>query len=207
MQPLHFRTTSLLQPMATKTPSTPPKPAAPANGNGYAPSVPISVYRQLAAELDSTKAQLQSTTQQNQYLIRQNQQLQQEVGRLVQSALTVQKLVGGQPSTPPATQAQPKMAASSAPSQPAAAPTPKPQAPTQSAAPSSAEAMPIPPELPNFDEFFTEQSSEPLPSKDEKPSRDFGGLWLTLVIIVVMITAFGAGFLVVRPMLQENSDR
>jgi hypothetical protein len=67
--------------------------------------------------------------------------------------------------------------------------------------------MPIPPELPNFDEFFTEQSSEPRPSKTETSSRDMGGLWLTLVIVVVMITAFGAGFLVVRPMLQQNSDR
>jgi uncharacterized membrane protein len=189
--------------MATKTPSTPPTtPSQTPPTNGYAPSVPISVYRQLAAELDSTRAQLQSTTQQNHHLIRQNQQLQQEVGRLVQSALAVQTLVGGQPSTPVASP-QPTQLSATAPSAPAAS-TPKPPAAPQ---PSAAEPMPIPPELPNFDEFFTEQSSEPRPSKTETSSRDMGGLWLTLVIVVVMITAFGAGFLVVRPMLQQNSDR
>jgi hypothetical protein len=32
------------------------------------------------------------------------------------------------------------------------------------------------------------------------------GLWLTLVIVVVMLTAFGAGFLVVRPLLQNNGS-
>ena len=190
--------------MATKTPSTPPTSTASTatpNGNGYAPSVPISVYRQLATELDSTKAQLQSTTQQNHYLVRQNQQLQQEVERLVQSALAVQQLVSGH-----------STATQSPAASPSAQPTPQPQSPPPSAPPpseqsSAAEPMPIPPKLPNFDEFFTEQPSDPSFSKKDKPSRDMGGFWLALVIIVVMLTAFGAGFFVVRPMLQQNSDR
>jgi hypothetical protein len=164
-----------LQPKAT-----PPTP--PAGTNGYAPSVPISVYRQLASELETLKAQLIDTTQKNQQLTQQNQQLRQALTTLVQSAMMVQPLVGGTPSAPPA----------AIPSTPAASPS----APSATA-----------PDLPNFDEFFSEQPAPPpVPETTSKP-RNFGGLWLTIVILGVMLTAFGAGFIVVRPMLQNNDSR
>ncbi|WP_204153985.1 hypothetical protein [Leptolyngbya sp. CCY15150] len=181
------------------TPSVTP-PAA-SGGNGYAPSVPISVYRQLAAELETTKGQLISVSHKNQQLIQHNQQLQQALTSLVQSALMVQPLVGGT--------AAPSTAAASPPSAPSA---PAPSAPTASARPmaepsSATGQAPSAPDLPSFDAFFTEQTEAPQPAETRQP-RSMNGLWLTLVIVVVMLTAFGAGFLVVRPLLQNNgSDR
>ncbi|HEY9818859.1 MAG TPA: hypothetical protein V6D20_24080 [Candidatus Obscuribacterales bacterium] len=176
-------------------------PPAASGGNGYAPSVPISVYRQLAAELETTKGQLISVSHKNQQLTQHNQQLQQALTSLVQSALMVQPLVGG--TTAPST------AAASTPAAPSA---PAPAAPTAPAKPtaessSAAGQAPSAPDLPSFDAFFTEQAEAPQPTETRQP-RSMNGLWLTLVIVVVMLTAFGAGFLVVRPLLQNNgSDR
>ncbi len=178
------------------TPSVTP-PAA-SGGNGYAPSVPISVYRQLAAELETTKGQLISVSHKNQQLTQRNQQLQQALTNLVQSALMVQPLVGGTvPSTPAA-------------STPAAPSAPAPAAPTAPAKPmaepsSATGQAPSAPDLPSFDAFFTEQAEAPQPAETRQP-RSMNGLWLTLVIVVVMLTAFGAGFLVVRPLLQNNGS-
>ncbi|MGB3518992.1 MAG: hypothetical protein WBA43_21235 [Elainellaceae cyanobacterium] len=178
-------------------------PPAASGGNGYAPSVPISVYRQLAAELETTKGQLISVSHKNQQLTQRNQQLQQALTNLVQSALMVQPLVGG---TAPSTPAASTPAAPSAPSAPAPAAPTAPAKPM--AEPSSATGQaPSAPDLPSFDAFFTEQTEAPQPAETRQP-RSMNGLWLTLVIVVVMLTAFGAGFLVVRPLLQNNgSDR
>src|ERR671932_193136 len=67
---------------------TPPTPA-----NKYSPSVPISVYRELAAELQTAQAMLDSLKAQNQQLVKQNQQLRQEVEKVVQSAQHLQQIV------------------------------------------------------------------------------------------------------------------
>src|ERR671932_1404082 len=67
---------------------TPPTP-----GNKYSPSVPISVYRELAAELQAAQAMLESLKAQNQQLVKQNQQLRQEVEKAVQSAQHLQQIV------------------------------------------------------------------------------------------------------------------
>lgn len=168
-------------------------PASSASANGYAPSVPIPVYRQLAAELETTKALLESVNRQNQELTQQNQRLRQEVGRLVQSALTLQQLVGGN------AQSVSVPSVSSVP-----APPTVPAAPSSFSAPAAPSVMPATPDLPNFEELFAEQAQESRPSTPS-PRRDMGGLWLTLVIVAVMLSAFGAGFLVVRPLLQNNS--
>ncbi|WP_448562478.1 hypothetical protein, partial [Trichothermofontia sp.] len=56
-------------------------------------SVPITVYRELATELQMTQAQVDSLSLQNQQLTEQNQQLRQEISRIVQSALQLQQIV------------------------------------------------------------------------------------------------------------------
>ncbi len=45
----------------------------------YSPSVPISVYRELAAELQAAEALLDSLNAQNQHLAKHNQKLRQEI--------------------------------------------------------------------------------------------------------------------------------
>lgn len=71
----------------------PPNSAA-APASGYAPTVPMSVYRELSAELQASKAMLDSLNQQNQQLARQNQQFRQEIERLSASALNLQQIAG-----------------------------------------------------------------------------------------------------------------
>jgi hypothetical protein len=54
---------------------------------------------------------------------------------------------------------------------------------------------------------FTELRTEAvvgLSASPERRSRDLGGLWLMLTIVLIMVTAFGAGFFVVRPLLPSS---
>jgi hypothetical protein len=68
-----------------------------AAGNGYAPSVPISVYRELATELKTTQAMVDALTRQNQQLTRQNKLLRHEIHRFVQSAEQLAQFAGVTP--------------------------------------------------------------------------------------------------------------
>lgn len=60
----------------------------------YAPSVPMSVYRELATELRATKAVIDSLNSRNQQLLQQNQFLKQEIHNVVQSALSLGQAAG-----------------------------------------------------------------------------------------------------------------
>jgi hypothetical protein len=198
------------------------KPAAPtsATQNPYAPSVPIPVYRELAAELQATKAMLESLNAQNQALARQNNLLKQEVQTIVQSAIQLQHLMTPVvPSPPPTEVVPPNIEPQAIAPKPAPAPVAEPvrSAPVsmtdRSPAPETPEATPTAPasikftDLPpmgNPDTFFTEQQESVRPS-EKASSRQLGGLWLLLVVLAIMVSAFTAGFLVMRPLLLKNS--
>jgi hypothetical protein len=55
------------------------------------------------------------------------------------------------------------------------------------------------------EELFTEQEEvrHRHPTKPEK-SSDLGGAWLMIAILLIVISAFGAGFLIVRPFLPTS---
>ena len=66
--------------------------ALPSQDNAKSPSVPLSVYRELAAELQATQAMLDSLhaqnkqlTQHNEQLNDRNEQLQTEIGQVIES--------------------------------------------------------------------------------------------------------------------------
>lgn len=190
-----------------------------ATGNGYAPSVPITVYRELAAELQATKAMMESMSAQNQQLVRQNQLMRQEIERLMQSALTLQNIAGiAQPNGASAAPIVNHSAATNPeaiadlvrqatrPAQPRPA---QPQAEqTQSPTPEQIQGTQAPANPVEFDplanDLFTEIAEEPHRS-EKRPvnAKDMGGFWLTATIAVIVITAFGAGFMVVRPLLSR----
>jgi TolA-binding protein len=65
----------------------------PPSTNKYSASVPISVYRELAAELQAAQTTIDSLRSQNQQLVKQNQQLQQQVEKVVHSAQHLQQIV------------------------------------------------------------------------------------------------------------------
>ncbi len=75
--------------MPNAKPSGNPNP--PAN-NPYSPAVPISLYREVAAELQSAKTRAESLNLQNQELVQQNQQLRLEIERVVQTALQLRQV-------------------------------------------------------------------------------------------------------------------
>ena len=60
----------------------------------YAPSVPMSVHRELAAELRANKAVIDSLNNRNEQLLKQNQRLKQEIHQVVQAALSLGQTAG-----------------------------------------------------------------------------------------------------------------
>jgi len=175
--------------------------------SGYAPSVPISVYRELAAELQATKTLLDSLNNQNQQLTQQNQQLRQELERVVQAALNSRQVADSlkipgwgkspahaHPSAHPEAQVEPMR------------PVPRTQRTGRSTPQGEPKPAKRPPEPPILsDELFTEQPAvHPRSQRQETTAKEMGGFWLTLLITAIVITAFGAGFMVVRPLLSPN---
>jgi uncharacterized phage infection (PIP) family protein YhgE len=170
-------------------------PAVPAQPNSYAPSVPISIYRELAAELDATRALLETVHTENQQLKQQNQQLRQEIDRLVQSALNLRSY---SESSLPITDSTPA---------PALAPSPASAVPTPST--SAAEFESVAAQLRGNAAAETPIASTqvadlPQSLTSETKLRGLSGLWLTLTVIAIVIGAFGAGFFMVKPLLQNR---
>lgn len=216
--------------------------------SGYAPSVPISVYRELATELKTTQTTLDALTQQNQQLQRQNQLLRHEIQRFVQAAEQLGHFAGVMPPEPPATpedmtaaarwQEQPSppdfLAAppvgsgkaprsfDASPAAPAPERSSRPLSPISEdgfrsterpqAAPESAivphpktkkRDRPHPQPDPNKHRLFTEQPEAMRPLSKVASRSDLGNLWLATTILLVVVSAFGAGFLIMRPLLNR----
>ena len=238
----------------------------------YAPSVPMSVYRELAAEMRADKAVIDSLNSRNQLLQRQNQRLKQEIHSVVQATLTLGQFAGvarqsdpegfpsaiapdtlarlvrseaqdaeaqaalpedlgfsldslqleatSPPTAPPSTTRQrvprPISSQSQAASYSAIAPAPQPvqrqrsdhsakkpagrqsHRRTESVLGMGALAKTAP-------KLFTEKSGEYRSSAlDSSDSKEIGSIWLVLSIILIIVTAFGAGFLIMKPLLNNR---
>lgn len=235
--------------------------------SGYQASVPVTVYRELAAELQSTQAKLSFFQLQNEQLAKQNQMLLQEFEAIaqatdrVQSILTQSNLpesklsevlagirassqINPAPSRsnpqgrPPA--AKPRTADKPAPASPRKAAVQQttnaiqeaisrarqlanesaPQAANEPVlgdtlyydssfaafdAPNPAPTpAPIPKVLPKL-EIREEVSSRPLRTEAMEEASESTGLsgWvLTLTIVAIVLTSFGAGYLLMRPFVK-----
>lgn len=173
--------------------------------SSYAPSVPVSVYRELAAELQATKAMVDSLSAQNTHLNNQNHQLRQNIHQMVQVALQLGHHAGvAHPaeaemtySTPPL-DLHPHSQAERAVVQPMPflEEEPVPRAP-ESPRPTRAKA--------GLSKVFTEQTGENRRYSLESPaSGSLSTLWLIVSIAVIILTAFGAGFLIMRPLISDR---
>jgi len=198
--------------------TTLPDNTSPENSNTYSPSVPISLYREVTAELQAAQAMLDSLKTHNQQLVQQNQQLRREVETVVQVSQQLQQVVNSaqsvtqtgmpqmpsvkfnfsvEPESPPPATSQTNSALPQAPPAPQTVafpfPLPEPE-PTAASMP-----QPLPEQL------FTEVPEIPyrLRSKPKKAS-DLSGLWLAIAIFLIVIAAFGGGYLVVRPLLMKK---
>jgi len=223
-----------------------------ANPSSYSPSVPISVYPELATELKTTQTTLDALTHQNQQLLRQNTLLRTEIQRFLQSAEQLGHFAGVIPQdTMPLPQRQedrfqpppapapadlfqarsapepplqaeppaPEEAHYDAPPAPVPMPAPVAEAPVKrrdrpNSAPRMSSAIVPHPKPRKRDRgnptseshkyrLFTEQVDEGRPLSKVASRSDLGNLWLATTILLVVVSAFGAGFLIMRPLLSR----
>ena len=166
----------------------------------YAPSVPVSVYRELAAELQATKAMVDSLSAQNKHLHAQNHLLRQNIHQMVQVALQLGHHAGV---------AHPAEAEMTFFSPPPLDLQPHPQAELQDQPPVIDEPSPKPSRRPrakgDLSKVFTEQTGENRHySLDSSASGSLSTLWLIASIAIIILTAFGAGFLIMRPLINDR---
>ncbi|MGA7935296.1 MAG: hypothetical protein WCA35_17230 [Kovacikia sp.] len=186
--------TNAKPPMPNAKPSGSPNP--PAN-NPYSPSVPISLYREVATELQSTKTQIDSLKLQNQELVQQNQHLRLEIERVVQTALKLRQVADSFQAG--------KLGADSLPTPEVEIHfenPPVPATPPTSPQQIEMETPEFLPATPPKKKLVIEQQPPQTRRKaqSERPS-EISGWWLMLTIVVIVVTAFGTGFLIVRPLL------
>ncbi|MCP2730863.1 hypothetical protein [Limnofasciculus baicalensis] len=181
--------------------------------NAYCPSVPISVYRELAAELQAAQAMLDSLNSQNQQLVKQNQQLRQEVEKVLNATHNLQQVVtsfppvGGYPQgVPPENEGSFRQPVMQSPNRKAAVSPPPPSSgnvpgigfppPRQKSEPAS---------YPYGETMVIEQDDNRYRrTLSRENSSEINGWLLILAIVAIVLTAFGTGFVIVRPLLGNN---
>lgn len=185
-------------------------------GGSYAPSVPISVYRELANELRTTQAQVEALTQHNQQLHHQNQALRQEMLRFVEAAGQLKQTLVAQPPLPDLPPLSLSDLVDTLEPEPTPAPPPAPETGTTMgaiaqqmnqlmAAGSKPRPAPQPPQAtPKNRTLYTEERLQPSRSSQRPATSDLSGLWLATTILLVVFSAFGAGFLIMKPLLNTG---
>ena len=176
-----------------------PKP----NSQAYPSSVPLYVYRELAVELKATQDKLDALMARNQQLAQENQMLRHEVSQVVQSFLHLQKVVDR-----PVPGSYPEMKNPN--DYEFTEPQPRPQT-VQSRQP----VVPQPPSSKNQHFSYSipapqtvlieEQETGYYPSPTSKAqAQEFKGWWLVICIVLIMLSAFGAGYLIVKPLFEHQ---
>ncbi|HAZ49691.1 MAG TPA: hypothetical protein DDW76_28110 [Cyanobacteria bacterium UBA11369] len=182
-----------------------PAQSTPATTNAYAPAVPISVYRQLAAELQATRVMLESLNAHNQQLVQQNQLLRRELDKIVQSAVYLKQIVDSSPDGwSEASYTHPEIRNQSG-GYPTGTPRPMSWGPRPMSGVNASGAGVAPNAFRNLepsggvlpDRIVTEQAEGRYRQRSQPDSSTNGWLY-TLLVILIVITAFGAGFLVIR---------
>jgi hypothetical protein len=140
--------------------------------------------------------------QKNHQLDRENQVLRQEMYRVVQSVMTLQPWVEASRTDLRSDVARP------APHPVAKNNGHRPTWEETAAATAIASKLRAPIE-PNGLGLSADQQVTEVPASlpkvtQTKPSGGLGGVWLTLTVLVIIATAFGAGFLIMRPLLPTS---
>lgn len=186
--------------------------------NSYSPSIPISIYREVTAELQTTQVQLQELKSQNQQLNQQNQQLRQELENVVQAAIQLHQAINraqtvGQMKTTPLSPTVSNPFRLEIPTQVMSAPAPRaeiaaPILPQPNFAPESNYSFSTPREQPLTPEvtepLFTEQPEARLRTISKSERSELSGKWLIVSILLIVVVAFGAGYWIVRPLLNQQ---
>ncbi len=172
-------------------------------------SVPISLYRELCDELRHKTQELEAADHQNQRLVAQNQQLRQEIQQLVQRVMQTQQAVTQMTTELPSQAAIASPAAFSAALPPNLSTAPLParrqamrsvhdQSISPHAAPSAIASAP------------THAETEPLTTRlwnqTHTFTQDLQGWKMAVVMGLIVLSAFGAGFLIMRPFMAKQQQ-
>lgn len=180
-----------------------------APASGYLPSVPISVYRQLAAELHATQAQLDAVQQSNQHLMGQNQQLRQEAQKVLKAAHKMQQVLNTiRPASDNGVNLSQRMTEVEKILR--QTPTPTNQQPIAPAPPQqlppSPEPTPPKKKLKKKKLVAEVRADYRHQQATETNNSEVNGWLLALSILLIVVMAFGTGFLVMRPLLKSISN-
>lgn len=206
--------------------ATIPANSTPPTTQTYSPSVPISLYREVMAELQTTQAHLNALKQENRELNQENQQLRQEIENIINSVMHLQQVTGISPqsisaSFATATSMPPSISPATPPEGdrlPSAATNPMKANMSANSAAAAVASSAIPFVSPfatgqpgglsdRPEALFTEQP-EPRPRRVARSpkSSEVGGLWLFVCIFLIVVSAFGVGFFLIRPLMQDRKS-
>lgn len=197
---------SLDKAIPTQAMQNPGTDRPPTPNNAYCPSVPISVYRELSAELQAAQAMLEVLNNQNQQLLHQNQQLHQEIDKVVQSTQNLQQIAAGIPPTGSG------MATFNSSSLPIINPkvSGSPEAPNSGR--QMSRGLPLVQSIlrPNAEatgDLVIEQEEGRNRRTSTSPrTSDINGWMLLVAIFLIIVTAFGTSFLIIRPLFGGNNS-
>ena len=171
------------------------------SASAYSPSVPISLYREVTAELQASRSTVEALKAQNQQLAKQNNYLRQEVEKAALTTLHLRQVVSN---LPPVNMDLPQI--------PRVEVVPDLDARFDAPPAVSRPPAPVPKhyqvESPPFlsDHLAFEQESQPRRKiQTDKRPTELNGWLLGLIIMTIVITAFGTGFLIVRPLLPSGN--
>ena len=195
-------------------------------GQNASPAVPLSVYRELAAELQATQTMLDSLNAQNRQLRKSNQHMQLELDQIIASAQKMQQIsapahqatqqqVAQELQTQPKVQKKSRKGRASSPKAKAkpgrSAQAHLPSQPSQSPHPSAQPSAQLPPgdretAVQALNKMLTERDHPHTRPKLSGERGDLSAWWLMAMVLFIVVTAFGTGFMLVRPFLDPSSS-
>ncbi|MEH2191449.1 MAG: hypothetical protein V7K98_02120 [Nostoc sp.] len=181
----------------------------------YPPSVPLSVYRELSAELQAAQARLNTLTTQNQQLAQENQLLRQEIIKVVESFSHLQNVADSHATPNYQQAAQAFSSVKSVANQPGTQAPPRqqvahlyppivPKTPPEKNRHQNFSKPVMEMNFPIQEPVFIEEQQVSYYSTTEPDAKGLNGWWLIITILLIMLTAFSAGYFVVRPLFEHQ---
>ncbi len=181
-------------------------------------AVPVSLYREVCGELREKSGQVETLQLNNQRILQENHQLRQEIQRLVQMVMHTHHQVSKisefpTEATAHGTETFHPGSALNRFTVPSSASPAKPFSSTQMPArPIAASTMvPFPTPATYKREDWITGTHEPLVQRlfnqTSSITQDLRGWRLAVVISLIILSAFGAGFLIVRPLISPSHSK
>ncbi|AFZ00627.1 hypothetical protein [Calothrix sp. PCC 6303] len=189
-----------------------------ASNSSHPASVPLSVYRQLANELQAAQGKINQLGATNQQLVQENQLLRREINKVVESVESLQNLVSSSerenfsPQVAVDILRQNKKVATETSSNFVKTRTSDKKSvpnsnrpPTTPPTSKNRQPRTVPNYIPISETFYIEEEEVRYDYQHHPDAAELNGWRLLISIFLIIITAFGAGYLVVRPLLEIRS--